>query len=59
MVKALEVGGLSLDESVRLWERGERLARICEERLAGARERVEAALDSASDGGATDGTAAG
>lgn len=49
VVKALEVGGLSLDESVRLWERGERLARICEERLAGARERVEAALGTATD----------
>lgn len=47
MVKALEVGGLSLDDSVRLWERGEQLARICEERLAGARERVETALGAA------------
>lgn len=46
VVKALEVGGLSLDESLRLWERGEKLARLCEQRLAGARERVEAALSS-------------
>ncbi|HTK63371.1 MAG TPA: exodeoxyribonuclease VII small subunit [Pseudonocardia sp.] len=46
MVKALEVGGLSLDESLRLWERGEKLARLCEQRLAGARERVEAVLSS-------------
>jgi exodeoxyribonuclease VII small subunit len=44
VVKALEVGGLSLDESLRLWERGETLARLCEQRLAGARERVEAVL---------------
>ncbi|MDQ2708496.1 MAG: exodeoxyribonuclease VII small subunit [Actinomycetota bacterium] len=44
VVKALEVGGLSLDESVRLWERGERLARLCEQRLAGARDRVQAVL---------------
>jgi exodeoxyribonuclease VII small subunit len=44
VVKALEVGGLSLDESVRLWERGEQLARVCERRLAGARDRVEAVL---------------
>lgn len=46
VVKALEVGGLSLDESLRLWERGEKLARLCEQRLAGARERVEAVLSS-------------
>jgi exodeoxyribonuclease VII small subunit len=45
VVKALEVGGLSLDESLRLWERGERLARLCEQRLAGARERVDAVLN--------------
>lgn len=44
VVKALEVGGLSLDESLRLWERGEGLARLCEQRLAGARDRVEAVL---------------
>lgn len=45
MVKALEVGGLSLDESLALWERGELLARLCEQRLAGARDRVDAALN--------------
>lgn len=44
VVKALEVGGLSLDESLALWERGERLARRCEEQLAGARERVDTVL---------------
>jgi exodeoxyribonuclease VII small subunit len=52
VVKALEVGGLSLDESLRLWERGEKLARLCEQRLAGARERVEAALGGDSPDGA-------
>ena len=35
MVRALEAGGLGLDESVALWERGEALARRCEEQLAG------------------------
>lgn len=45
VVRRLEQGGLSLDESVALWERGEALARRCEERLAGARERVQAVLD--------------
>jgi exodeoxyribonuclease VII small subunit len=47
VVRALEVGGLSLDESVALWERGEALARRCEEQLAGARDRVTAVLEHA------------
>ena len=45
VVRALEAGGLSLDDSVALWERGEALATRCEEQLAGARERVQTALD--------------
>ena len=45
VVRALEVGGLGLDESVALWERGEALARRCDEQLAGARERVQQVLD--------------
>lgn len=44
VVRALEVGGLGLDESVALWERGEALARRCEEQLAGARTRIEHTL---------------
>ena len=44
VVRALETGGLGLDESVALWERGEALARRCEEQLAGARERVQKVL---------------
>jgi exodeoxyribonuclease VII small subunit len=47
VVRTLESGGLSLDESVALWERGEALARRCEEQLAGARERVQKVLDAA------------
>lgn len=47
VVRALEQGGLSLDESVALWERGEALARRCEQQLAGARDRVRAVLDRA------------
>ncbi|HEV2779544.1 MAG TPA: exodeoxyribonuclease VII small subunit [Actinophytocola sp.] len=46
VVAKLEAGGLSLEESLALWERGEELARICDRHLAGARERVEAALAS-------------
>ena len=44
VVGKLESGGLSLDESLRLWERGEHLAAVCNRFLDGARDRVEAAL---------------
>lgn len=44
VVTTLESGGLSLDDSLTLWERGEELARLCERFLDGARERVDAAL---------------
>ncbi|HET9140235.1 exodeoxyribonuclease VII small subunit [Actinophytocola sp.] len=44
VVAKLEAGGLSLEDSLALWERGETLARICEQHLAGARERIETAL---------------
>ncbi|MBC3190135.1 exodeoxyribonuclease VII small subunit [Pseudonocardia sp. C8] len=51
VVRALEVGGLGLDESVALWERGEALARRCEDQLAGARARIEEKLADAADPG--------
>lgn len=44
VVAALEAGGLDLDSSLALWERGESLAERCEEHLRGARDRIEAAL---------------
>ncbi|WP_045822061.1 exodeoxyribonuclease VII small subunit [Williamsia herbipolensis] len=44
VVRTLEQGGLDLDASLTLWERGEALARRCEEHLEGARERIETAL---------------
>jgi exodeoxyribonuclease VII small subunit len=47
VVAKLEAGGLSLEESLALWERGEALAKICDRHLAGARERVETALAAA------------
>jgi exodeoxyribonuclease VII small subunit len=47
VVAKLEAGGLSLEDSLALWERGEALAKICDRHLAGARERVEAALAAA------------
>ena len=44
VVRRLEQGGLSLDESLQLWERGEELAKRCEQHLEGARLKVEKAL---------------
>ena len=43
-VRQLEQGGLSLDDSLALWERGEELGQRCEELLAGAHKRIEDAL---------------
>ena len=51
VVRRLEAGGLSLEESLALWERGERLADVCAQFLDGARQRLDAATgdgDSAS-----------
>ena len=50
VVRLLEQGGLDLDASLKLWERGEELARRCEEHLAGARKRIEDALATREDG---------
>ena len=44
VVRLLEQGGLDLDASLKLWERGEHLAKRCEEHLAGARQRIEDVL---------------
>jgi exodeoxyribonuclease VII small subunit len=44
LVKRLEAGGLTLEQSLQLWERGEELATICEEWLEGARARLATAL---------------
>jgi exodeoxyribonuclease VII small subunit len=49
VVRRLEAGGLPLEDSLALWERGEKLAALCERHLAGARERVEAALSTVED----------
>lgn len=43
VVERLEAGGSSLEESLALWERGERLADICQRWLDGARGRIDAA----------------
>lgn len=44
VVRLLEQGGLDLEASLELWERGEALAKRCDEHLAGARKRVEETL---------------
>ncbi|MEV1201187.1 exodeoxyribonuclease VII small subunit [Microbispora rosea] len=44
VVRRLETGGLTLEQSIELWERGERLAAICEEWLQGARAKLAAAM---------------
>ena len=43
VVSELEQGGATLEQSIALWERGEALARRCEEWLIGAKERLDAA----------------
>ena len=43
VVKRLEAGGLTLEQSLELWERGERLAAVCGQLLEGARARLSAA----------------
>jgi exodeoxyribonuclease VII small subunit len=47
VVRRLETGGTTLEESLALWERGEHLARVCEQWLAGARARLTAAQEGA------------
>lgn len=44
VVKILELGQMSLDESLNYWERGEELAAYCEDYLNGASKRIEQAL---------------
>jgi exodeoxyribonuclease VII small subunit len=41
VVRRLEHGGVTLEESMALWERGERLAQVCQEWLDGARRRLD------------------
>jgi exodeoxyribonuclease VII small subunit len=43
VVRRLEAGGSTLEESLALWERGEQLATICQQWLDGARARLDAA----------------
>jgi exodeoxyribonuclease VII small subunit len=43
VVRELEAGGATLEESLALWERGEKLAAICQEWLDGAKAKLDAA----------------
>jgi exodeoxyribonuclease VII small subunit len=43
IVQRLESGGVPLEESLALWERGEQLAAICQSWLDGAKAKIEAA----------------
>lgn len=48
-VRRLEAGGTTLEESLALWERGEALARRCQEWLDGARRRLDDVVGAESD----------
>lgn len=41
IVAKLEAGGTSLEDSIALWERGEQLAKICNEWLDSAKDRLD------------------
>ena len=46
LVAALEAGGLSLEESLALWKRGEEVATVCTQWLDHAKETLASALES-------------
>jgi exodeoxyribonuclease VII small subunit len=47
VVQQLESGGTPLAESLALWERGERLAALCQNWLDGAQAKIDAARQAA------------
>jgi exodeoxyribonuclease VII small subunit len=40
VVEQLEAGSATLEDSLKLWERGEELAKICQDLLDGAKKKV-------------------
>lgn len=48
IVRQLEAGGLTLEESLALWRRGEQLAEVCQRLLDGARGRVAGTAENGS-----------
>ncbi len=55
VVRRLESGGTSLEDSLALWERGEKLAQVCQEWLDGAKRRLDAAIAGDEADGSDDG----
>lgn len=49
VVRTLEAGGTTLEESLALWERGEALAKVCQQWLDGARKRLDDATGTESE----------
>ena len=47
VVRRLEAGGTTLEESLALWQRGEKLAQVCQRWLDGARTKLDAAANMA------------
>ena len=47
IVRQLESGGVSLAQTMQLWEEGEQMARICQHWLDGATAKIEAARQAA------------
>lgn len=45
IVEQLESGEVGLEESLKLWERGEELVKVCQEWLDGAKARIAKAKD--------------
>lgn len=43
VIRKLEAGSVPLSESMALWERGEKLATICQQWLDGAKAKIDAA----------------
>ena len=41
VVEQLEAGSATLEESLKLWERGEELAKICQDLLDGVKAKIE------------------
>lgn len=56
VVSALQTGGLSLEESVHAWEKGEYLAKRAEKMLEGVKEKIEKVQKDQQAAGQTAGT---
>ncbi len=54
VVRTLESGNAPLEQSMKLWERGEALAAHCQKWLEGARERLDDATHAAASGTSPD-----